>query len=130
MVCALLGSSNLLVLRPLSDNLWQVVGLCYVERFMSGEAFYGPLPEDLRVVRQSTRTGVFPMFLDQKSDKMTPRDPRGPLPPGWEFHEDCGQDSFEIYHNIETSEVTGFDPRLTYKQLLNRGVPMRTFKLV
>lgn len=54
-VCVLLGCPQPVVLRPLaaddsSRDRWQVVGVCYVQGLMSGEAIYGNLPSRYRPV--------------------------------------------------------------------------------
>ena len=44
-VCVLLGCDLPMLLRPTSESEYQVVGSCYVDGLMFGEALLGPLPE-------------------------------------------------------------------------------------
>ena len=130
-VCILLGCSHPLVLHPSAGEVWQVVGPCDIHGLMSGEAFLGPLPDHCGSVRRRVFSGFHNIYLDRRSGEMMPHDPRAdPLPPDWELIPHGMQDFYEVYVNTETGEATAYDPRLTSKALRERGVPMRTFKLV
>ena len=50
-VCVILGCNSPLLLRPLSNGNYTVVGECYIHGFMNGEALLGPLPEGWKAVR-------------------------------------------------------------------------------
>ena len=58
-ICVLLGCYFPVILRPFGPAQWQVVGVCYADGFVSGEAIYGAkLPDHYRPVRR----------VDAKSD--------------------------------------------------------------
>lgn len=54
-ICVVLGCRVPIVLRrALADETqWEVVGACYVEGLMNGEAIYGVLPNHYRAVRHT-----------------------------------------------------------------------------
>jgi hypothetical protein len=52
-ICVLLGCVYPVMLRPFGPAQWQVVGVCYADGFMSGEAIYGAkLPDHYRPVER------------------------------------------------------------------------------
>lgn len=79
-VAALLGCASPLVLRPADTHpcVYQVVGECYLNSFMSGEAFLGPLPKNYKSVLKfnEERTHYKPAFRDILSCQITFEDPR------------------------------------------------------
>jgi hypothetical protein len=131
-VCILLGCNSSFILRALSDDSWLVVGACYIHSLANGEALIGPFSSQNDWVRRLAPDGAyFPVFRDQQTGEMTPHHPRaGPLPPEWALRDHDMHEFYEGYVNIETWEQSYFDPRLTSEALRERGVPMRTFKLV
>jgi hypothetical protein len=99
---------------------------------MSGEALRGDLPDHVRLVER-VRPGVWyqAAFRDPKSGAMTPLDPgAGTLPLGWRLGEHEQQEYHNLYFNDETEKEPGSDPWLTSRALRERGIPVRTFKLV
>ncbi len=99
-VCVLLGCATPLLLRPVPNHQFRVVGECYVHGLMDGEAFLGPLPDQKR---DSYKWG----FLDHQSGKIQSNDPRFGSPPNDEG-----------------------DPRLTPEMIEKRGVKLQTFDLI
>lgn len=48
--CVLLGCDSTMLLHPVRNSLHQVVGQSFISRWNTGEALFGPLPENLREV--------------------------------------------------------------------------------
>ena len=135
LIVVLLNGEAPMILRPMEQNQFCVVGEAYCHGFMDREALLGPLPASLRLVKRYDEQNAILWFahLDQKSGQFLCEDPRlGPLPHGWTrkshpsesfhtcfVHEDTGQ---EMSH--------GFDPRLTVEAFRARDVELRTFAMV
>ena len=132
-VCILLGCQTPLVLRPCGDGSHKVVGECYIDGFMDGAAFLGPLPSKWQLVLRYLEqfSSNYGAFLDHQTGEFQIEDPRiGPLPAGWYISDHKMKDAFNLYANVETGEETRFDPRMTPEALAARGVEMREFRLV
>ena len=132
-VCVLLGCQSPLVLRPCGHGIHKVVGECYIDGFMDGAACLGPLPSNWQLVQRYFETHLRHAwaFLDQQTGKFQIEDPRlGPLPAGWRISKHEMQDAYNRYENIETGQRTKFDPRMTPKALMARGVDLREFQLM
>jgi len=86
-VCILLGCRSPLVLRPLSEAQYQIVGECCICGLMDGEALLGPLPSHVeRFQRLDDEFGWWSAFIDRETGEISVHDPRvGPLPEGWGF---------------------------------------------
>ena len=132
-VCILLGCDTPLVLRPGGDGYHKVVGGCYIDGFMDGAAFLGPLPGNWQLVTRLY--GEYSVshytFLNHQTGEFQFEDPRlGPLPDGWYLSDHQKKQTWNIYANDETGERTWHDPRMTPEALTARGVEMREFQLV
>lgn len=142
-VCIILGCQSPLLLRPIHNGNYEVVGECYLQGVMHGEAILGPLPAPwtsakvIFVPGQGFQSG----FLNGKTRETKIEDPRlGPLPPGWRILEDDWMKSLPKYVNDETGEGYGtgehyhinefYDPRMTAQALTARGVTLRKIDLV
>ncbi|KAI6091906.1 HET-domain-containing protein [Hypoxylon rubiginosum] len=77
-ICCVLGCEELLLLRPLENGTFKLVGPCRVPELSNGESFLGPLPDNLRPVRVYNKvTGYHEYgFKDVSSGKTTYEDPR------------------------------------------------------
>lgn len=81
-IAIMLGSETPTVLRPVSSaatEQYEVVGSCYLQGFMFGEGFLGPLPEGMRPVlyqKDKNGTPAHFEFLDTISGESFPQDPR------------------------------------------------------
>ena len=132
-VCTLLGCQSPLVLRPCKDGYHKVVGECYIDGFMDGAAFLGPLSGHwqsfMRYFEEYSRG--YRAFLNTQTGEFQIEDPRlGPLPAGWYISDHDEKDAYNRYANDETKEKTWFDPRMTPEALTARGVELREFQLV
>ncbi len=132
-VCILLGCRTPLVLRRCEDGHHKVVGECYIDGFMDGKACLGPLPSKLQPVEHYFEefSRPFDAFLDHQTGEIQIEDPRlGPLPAGWYIVSHEAENAVNLYANIDTGEITRFDPRMTPEGLTARGVELREFQLV
>ena len=132
-VCVLLGCQSPLVLRPCGTQYYAVVGECYIDGFMDGAAFLGPLPSNCQLVLRYFEefSNYYNAFLNHQTGEYQVEDPRlGPLPAGWYIRGHEKKDAYNRYANDETGKVTRFDPRMTSEALRARGVEMREFQLV
>ncbi|PQE05019.1 hypothetical protein CJF30_00004811 [Rutstroemia sp. NJR-2017a BBW] len=137
-VVVLLGLNSPVLLRPTTNDCYNVVGTCYVYGLMSSEALLGPLPGDTRVIEyRHESVGIWPYaYIDDETQQIKLDDPRlGPLPQGWHFAPAsvCKEKStFPLFCREDTGEVTKFDPRLTPEALKERDpqLDLRVFKLI
>lgn len=156
-VVALVGGTNPYVLRRRSpdevlDTFHQMVGPCYLQGIMCGEAILGPLPEQWarRTHQQSWRA----CFQNRQSGEVTWEDPRlWPMPSPWQVHfcefsserESCDgscasrdeeeeEDALLLkerhFVNAETGQKTKDDPRLDIHGLERGGIQLQTYALV
>lgn len=148
-VAVLLGASVPIVLRPSKEqqDAYQVVGPCYLQGVMFGEALFGPLPDGWAFFRDKYRKWCFKM---QDTDHVVREDPRlWPLSEEWTTHfcsfddeqnsctESCRAArpdpmtaSNEWFFNKATKERRTMDPRLDVQGLESGGVLLDHFVLV
>jgi hypothetical protein len=133
-VRVVLGCNYPLILRPVSENQWVIVGDCYVDDLMSGSALLSSLPDDFRLVTQlNPRTGTWCMaFRNVRTGHVQLEDPRimDPLPGGWELAEHEDAEFRQAFYNRSEDRCTWEDPRLTPDALRARGVKLKNFDLV
>jgi hypothetical protein len=135
-ITTLLGSRELIVLRPLKNEQFQVIGPAYSRPISCGELILVKLPENFRKVVWLLPIGAFVAYLDSESGICHVEDPRLPadLPTGW-GRESHDEEEFQTSF-VKDDESTGpqirtwYDPILTPEALMERGVPLREFKLV
>ncbi|KAF4633144.1 hypothetical protein G7Y89_g4978 [Cudoniella acicularis] len=118
-VCVLLGCTNPLVMRRTTENSnrYEVVGECYVDSIMRGEAFLGPLPEGItQVTKFDEQLGYDRQaFLNHHTSKIQFVDPRYDSYLGGGLgerlkSEDCDGDEDQNRDNIiEIMRVRGVD---------------------
>ncbi|KAI4170113.1 MAG: hypothetical protein LQ346_008900, partial [Caloplaca aetnensis] len=124
-ICVLLGCESPLLLRPDRSGNHVVVGECYIDGMMSGEALLGELPRNWTLAWKyfPKVQGHVEIFLDGTTGQTALQDPRlGPLPAGWGLDSHMNMDAYNWYYNERTGEDTEFDPRLEPDALRERGV--------
>lgn len=81
-IVIMLGSETPMVLRPVSlpeTDQYEVIGPCYLQGFMFGEAFLGPLPEGVRPIANFDVGANEPQYFEfhnALSGDVSPQDPR------------------------------------------------------
>lgn len=78
LVCILLGCRSPVVLRPVSDSKYAVVGECYLDGIMSGEALLGELPGDWTMVSAwiAKERNYWTRYYDRSTGETQIQDPR------------------------------------------------------
>ena len=122
-ICVLLGCDMPMLLRPIANSQYQVVGDCYVHGLMNGEAFLGPISEYFQPITafNEGRRGFYGVFLNRWTGKIQYNDPRVELLP-----ED---DNDKETPMISWPDVT-LTRRLTTEMIEKRGVKLQTFDLI
>lgn len=120
-VCVLLGCKNPMVLRPIRDGKYLVVGSCYVEGVSYGEALLGPLPKSVRPVKKyyASQDEYLWGFVDDGTGAFTAEDPR---------LESLGIDLDGFRERLREDPAALLDVDLDV--LRNRGVDIKHFNLV
>jgi Heterokaryon incompatibility protein (HET) len=141
-VVVALGIKLPLVLRPVTHqgkSCYLVVGACYVSGAMHTELLLGPIPIGWNLSYKIIDGTIRQVFADGKM--VTQEDPRLPLPPGWRyrygsweaFQQHTEEEALKAgmwFENVETKEISWYDPRLTPEALRERGVDLQEFVLV
>lgn len=131
-VVVLLGCQSPLILRQIENGRHIIVGECYVQGLMNGEALLGPLPENWKqVLRYDEATNrYYDAFIDRRRGVWQVDDPRlGHLPIGWALVEHTLSHIFTKFRNETQEGETVIDPRMTSSHLRERGVECQTFYL-
>ena len=131
--CMVLGCHALLILRPNDAQSYKVVGECYIDGFMEGEALLGSLPSNWqRVTRHFPDLGYYDAFTNVKTGVVQVEDPRlGPLPAGWRIADHSRKYAYSRFCNEELGvSATRTDPRLSPEALRARGVKLQEIRLV
>ena len=133
-VYVILGCHALLILRPNDARTYEVVGECYIDGFVEGEALLGALPSNWqRVLRFFPDLGThYSAFTNVHTGVVQVEDPRlGPLPAGWCLLDHSEKHAYNRFSNEELG-VTGTlaDPRLSPEALRARGVNLQEIRLV
>lgn len=140
-IVVVLGCGTPLAIRPVPEKpgRHKLIGPCYIHGMMDCEMLLGPL------LRGWSITGYVRHAIARTptGGSQTLHDPRlGALPEGWRFRYGRRNNLREVsadrdgvpraiwFENRETGEVTGFDPRLNFRGLEERGVDMRDFVLI
>ena len=136
-MCVLLGCNNPMILRPIANDQFLVVGECYAEGLRYNRALLGPLQPHIQFVwRLDEEVGSYrSAYLDRDSGDISVHDPRlGPLPKGWRIKSHPKHHLYQIFERDSGEGVkpieTYDDPRLTTEALRERGVPVVDFELV
>ncbi|KAI1120026.1 heterokaryon incompatibility protein-domain-containing protein [Nemania abortiva] len=131
-----LGCNHPIVLRPIENGNFRLLGECQVAGFMDDEAVLGQLPRPWRVVVRNRDDGYeWPHYLNEETEVEVEEDPRlGKLPEDWEpLHRARTPNDpryFAWYRNKLTREEINSDPRLLPDALRKRGVDVQTITLV
>ena len=132
--CVVLGCRSPLILRPTDDQRYMLVGECYVDGFMDGEALLGTLPSNWQYVRR-----YFPdlgqnydVLMETTTGDIQVEDPRlGPLPVGWHIADHGKKHAYSRFSNEQMGVYgTVEDPRLSPEALKARGVKLQDICLV
>ncbi|KAI1137528.1 heterokaryon incompatibility protein-domain-containing protein [Hypoxylon sp. FL0543] len=76
-ICVLLGCHTPMVLRRVRDDVFRIVGECYVLGISEGEALLGPLPDGIRrVFASDPKSGVHSHFVNDRTGDRGLMDPR------------------------------------------------------
>lgn len=137
-ICVILGCLSPIILRPMpTENVFQVVGCCYIHGFSDGEAILGPVPAPwqavLRPADDDDTNGLCVQFRNTITGKETSHDPRIPqLPREWESIQASADSNANdrVYRNKVTGEETICDPRMTVQALECRGLNIERIQLV
>jgi hypothetical protein len=140
-LCVVLGCETPLLLRPLSNGHYQIVGECFVHGLGNCEGLLGPIPCSWeRKLIYGNGWGRIAWIRDGEIYLDDPR--LGFLPSKWRKrygdignpsdhpYEDDGSPRFLWFENLETGDWTNFDPRLTSQALIAKGVDIEDFVLV
>ena len=133
-VCVILSCESPLLLRPLPNGNYTVVGECYIHGLMNGEAILGPLPngwKSVAILEDSLR--LFNGFHNVDTRERSFVDPRlGSLPPSWNLEDPRRRaDRNNWFVNDQTGERMRWpqDPRMTAEALEAQGVSLQDFIL-
>ena len=134
MVCVILGCDSPLLLRPLPNGNYRVIGECYIHGLMNGEALLGPLPNGWKPVRiLEEELGYVDGFHNMDTGEHSFVDPRlGSLPPGWSLEDPQRRAGWSNWFvNYETGDEMDWpqDPRMTAEALEAQGVSLQDFIL-
>ncbi|CZR58212.1 uncharacterized protein PAC_08103 [Phialocephala subalpina] len=135
-IVVLLGCPSAMILRPVQNDKYQVVGEALCQGYLYGEGLLGPLPDSVEPILYSSEASGCSerSFMNRESKEFFPEDRRLselPLPPEWSRmeHEDAA--FFTDFVHRETGEVLyGIDPRITPEMLKERRVDLKVFELV
>ncbi|TGJ81926.1 hypothetical protein E0Z10_g6858 [Xylaria hypoxylon] len=76
-ICVLLGCHTPMVLRRVRDDVFRIVGECYVLGISEGEALLGPLPDGTRrLFASDPKSGVHSYFVNDRTGYQSLIDPR------------------------------------------------------
>ncbi|KAL8787130.1 MAG: hypothetical protein Q9195_007912 [Heterodermia aff. obscurata] len=133
-VCVILGCKSPLLFRPLANGNHTVVGECYIQGLMNGEALLGPLSNGWEsVLIGEEDLGYYDGFHNADTGERSFVDPRlGSLPPAWILKDPRrGADRNNWFVNNQTGAKLYWpqDPRMTAEALEAQGVPLQDFIL-
>jgi hypothetical protein len=134
-----LGVRSPLILRPViheGKSCYLVVGTAYLSGAMHIEAFFGSIPVGWELTYQIFNHSYQMVFTH--GDVLTREDPRVALPPQWRYkyvpqkdEPNTPKEMLDFYfENVETKEISWYDPRLTPEALRERGVNLEEFLLM
>ena len=133
LVTVLLGCDSAMILRPVENGQYQVVGESYCHGVADGEALLGTLSNGWEVRRRiiDFDHSCWWFYLNPETGKGQVEDPRlGPLPKKWRKKSHDYENFWAIFVNDETGEEAWRDPRLKPEALVERGIELRVFDLV
>ena len=113
-ICVILGCPTPLILRREDSSHCSVVGQCYLDGYMYGEALFGPLPDQCKAVSKylAQYEAWYDAYLDCESGETQCSHLRaGPLPAGWHIESHSEEDAGHLYVSDSTGEETWSNPR-------------------
>jgi len=132
-VCVFLGLYTTIILRPIPEDKFEVVGTAYTHGLLDPEALLGPLPGgwvvELSYSVEDRNKQFKVSFVNKEKGLRTEDDPRlWELPLGWDI--ETNAEGLRRFRNVETSKSDWPDPRMTSKELERSGVKFQTFRLI
>lgn len=130
-MCAILGCTGIVILRPKGSTGYEVIGECYLHGRMDTETFLGPLEAPWKVKCKLDSSGYwYPYFVNVDSSYETADDPRlGPMPSEWETVETQRTSDdppvFVRFRNKVTGEIMNSNPQMLPEALRQRGSTLR-----
>ncbi|KAI1472761.1 HET-domain-containing protein [Daldinia caldariorum] len=138
-IFVVLGCNMPMLLRPTASGEYEVIGDCYVQGIMDGEALFGSIPPPWTVqIGADADNRVRAWYYNEETAAIY-RDHQRlqevPLPLGWEEVKEWERTRADPlycrrFHNKETGETINWDPRLSPEEFRGRGVPIETITLV
>lgn len=132
--CIVLGCNSLLILRSNDAQTFEVVGECYIDGFMEGEALLSALPRNWQRISRyfPDLDRDYDAFMNVQTGVVQVEDPRlGPLPAGWSIADHRKKHVYNKFSNEELGvTATLTDPRLSPEALIARGVNLQEIRLV
>ncbi|KAI1398394.1 heterokaryon incompatibility protein-domain-containing protein [Hypoxylon fuscum] len=145
-VCIFLGCDPPVILRPQSDDTYQLIGYCFVYGLHDSTALLGDLPKPWKAQLRRHKTTMFReiyQFFNEETGELTDEDPRLTPHPDWErvsldqLGRELDSDDptiCDFFKNNRTGEVVDSDPRLLPEALQpyirSQGRELRGFSLV
>jgi hypothetical protein len=133
-IVVLLGCYVPMILRPQENGAYVVIGKCYVQGLMDGEALLGNLPRSWTVQQHHNDGSYVFKYYNRDTEYLTSEDPRlPPLDESW--RKVCRQRTPDdpqhvtYFEHIPTGRIINSDPRLLPDVLRSRGVNLETFTL-
>lgn len=123
-LCILLGCNNPLALRSTQDSnsiTYQVVGGCYVDSLLAGEAILGPLPDGWSMVYYAADDGYRIAFRETATSATHWDDPRLELLLG---------DRYEARFQKRSRRTREEEDMMLDEVTKRRGLEWKTFSLV
>jgi hypothetical protein len=131
----IVGCHNLKVLRPISGRnggmQYRIIGTCYLQGFMNGEALLGKIPQDWDVREgRGLRDMKGLHFVNKMTGESSRMDPRlSNVCPGWTSRID--DYAGLMWRNEDgKGDWSLYDPRLSIKALRERGINVKDITLI
>ena len=130
----LLGCYAPMILRPQKNGDYTVIGKCYVQGLMNGEALLGDLTRAWTVQQHHKDGQIVFKYYNRDTECLTNEDPRlPPLDESWRkvCRPRTTDDPLYVayFEHIPTGRIINSDPRLLPHVLRSRGVNLKTFAL-
>ena len=126
-VCILLGCGTPIALTPGSGGGRRVLGSCYIHGLSQGETLLGPMPADMKLVREGDSNQFRWGFQDTHTKELSELDPRV----DWEELEvDKDDDRVWYIINDDNGEQTRYYRRPDAEYHREHGVNIEEFILI
>lgn len=134
-MCIILGCDMPMLIRPTgeSQDMFDLVGICFVPGLLDGESLLGPLQNDWKLQMVFENGSYVPTYERTSTKHRQPEDPRlQPLGPDWtKITRERTQDDpyfLECFQD-KHGRTLNSDPRLFPNALSDRGIILEYFKL-